>query len=120
MHSTVDQLQVIFEAGGASIRSLPAGAMFASIVEVPAGADFTAALEGLPDDLCPSAHWGYMLEGTIHLRYRDGSDEATHAGDIFYWPAGHTAWTAEGARFVEISPQDDLTRLLDHMKANTG
>jgi hypothetical protein len=120
MHSNRDELQVMFEAGGASVRSLPAGGMLTSIVEVPAGADFTDALKGLPDDLCPSAHWGYMLEGSIHLRYLDGSEETTTAGEIFHWPAGHTAWTPDGARFVEVSPEHDVTALFDHMKSAAG
>ena len=26
------------------------------------------------------------------------------AGEVFYWPAGHTGWTPEGIAFLEFSP----------------
>lgn len=120
MRNATNELKVMFEAGGASVRSLLAAGMYASIVEIPAGADFADALKGLPGDLCPSAHWGYVLEGAIHLRYADGSEETCEAGDVFHWPAAHTASTAVGARFVEVSPAAELTQLLDHMKSAAG
>lgn len=120
MRKATNELKVMFEGGGASVRSLLGAGMYASIVEIPAGADFTAALKGLPGDLCPSAHWGYVLDGTIHLRYADGSEETCGAGDIFYWPAGHTASTVDGARFVEVSREAELTQLLDHMRSAAG
>ena len=32
-----------------------------SFVEVAADADLTELLKGLPDDACPSPHWGYVF-----------------------------------------------------------
>jgi hypothetical protein len=37
------------------------------------GTDLRAALAGLPDDMCPCPHWGYMLEGKLALRNEPGS-----------------------------------------------
>lgn len=117
MHQTEPEMTVMLEGGGTSVRSLPCAGMLASILEIPAGADFTPALVGLPQDMCPSPHWGYMLEGSLHLRYADGTEETTKAGEAFYWPAFHTAWTTEKVRFFELSPEKEMTQLLDHLKS---
>ena len=47
----------------------------------PPGVDFTPLFEGLPGDLCQCPHWGYVLTGSISLRYADGTEEATRAGE---------------------------------------
>lgn len=117
MHQTAGELTVRFEGGGASVKSVPCAGMLASLLEIPAGADFTPALKGLPDDLCPSPHWGYVLSGSINIRYKDGTEETTTAGELFYWPAGHTAWTTECVKFFELSPEKEMTQLLDHINS---
>ena len=38
-------------------------------VRLPAGADLRPATKGLPDDLCPCPHWGYMLEGRVRMHH---------------------------------------------------
>jgi hypothetical protein len=86
-------------------------------LSLPAGADFRPLLRGLPGDMCSCAHWGYVLSGSITLRYADGSQEVSRAGDMYYWPAGHTGWSDEGVTFVEISPAADLAPVLEHLAA---
>lgn len=76
-----------------------------AFVQLAAGADATPLLEGLPKDECHCPHWGYVLEGAIHVRYTDGNEEVTRAGELFYWPAGHTVWDDEDMSFVEFSPK---------------
>ena len=82
-------------------------------VEMSAGADATPLLEGLHEDKCQCPHWGYMLKGAIHLRYSDGTEEVCKAGEMFYWPAGHTVWVEEDTAFVEFSPRKQLKELYD-------
>ena len=43
-------------------------------------------LEGLPDDRCECPHWGYIVEGSIHVRYADGTEDVNRSGDLYYWP----------------------------------
>ena len=81
------------------------------------GADFRPLLRGLPGDLCHCPHWGYVLAGSIHLRYADGTEEVSRAGDAYYWPAGHTGWTEEGVTFLEFSPATELRPVLEHLTA---
>lgn len=86
-------------------------------IEFPAGVDVTPMLQGLPGDLCTCPHWGYVLDGSIHLRYADGTEEVTKAGDLYYWPAPHTAWTEAPVKFIEFSPAEEMARVLSHVKA---
>jgi hypothetical protein len=69
----------------------------------------------LPDDLCQCAHWGYVTEGSINVRYSDDTEETTRAGELFYWPGGHTGWTDEGVTFIEFSPTDAIRPVLEHL-----
>ena len=49
------------------------------------------------------------------MRYADGREETSRAGDVYYWPAGHTGWTDEGVTFLEFSPTDAIMPVLDHL-----
>ncbi len=79
--------------------------------------DIAPLLKGLPDDMCQCAHWGYVITGSIRVRYADGTEEANRAGDLYYWRAGHTGWTEEGVVFIEFSPAEDLAPVLQHIGA---
>ena len=114
------ELKVLLEGGGVSVRSVPLDGMLASLVELPAGADLSRMFEGLPDDLCPAPRWGYVLEGSIHVRQGDGSEETVQAGEVFHWPAGHTAWTTEDVRFFEVSPEREMVEVIDHINSRSA
>lgn len=62
-----------------------------------AGTDIAPLLKGLEDDLCQSLHWGYLLEGEVTVTYKDGQQETISAGDLFYWPPGHTVKVGKNA-----------------------
>ncbi|PWB67833.1 hypothetical protein C3F09_12745 [candidate division GN15 bacterium] len=84
-------------------------------VRMKAGADATPLLAGLPGDMCQCPHWGYVLEGAVHVRYASGEEEVCRAGEAFYWPAGHTVWVKEDTSFMEFSPSRELKRVYDHV-----
>lgn len=86
-------------------------------VDLPPCADFTLLFKGLPDDRYQCAHWGYVIEGSIHVRHADGTEDTNRAGDLYFWPAGHTGWTDEGVVFLEFSPAQDLGSVLQHVGA---
>jgi len=120
MQSAVDDLPVEVEAGELKLRYAEWGAMAVRHAQVPAGADMSPILEGLPDDRCPSPHWGIVLKGSIHLRHADGTEETTRAGQLYHWPAGHTAWTDEDAVFVEFGPVEPMRQFSEHAKLKVG
>jgi hypothetical protein len=74
-------------------------------------------LQGLPGDRCPSPHWGIVLAGSIHLVHGDGSTETARAGEVYHWPAGHTATTDEPVVFLEVGPVEQMRQFNRHVKA---
>ena len=54
-----------------------------------------------------------MVDGSITLRYTDGTEETTRAGELYHWPAGHVGWTDDGVTFVEFSPAAELRPVLE-------
>jgi hypothetical protein len=56
-----------------------------------------------------------VTEGSITVRYSDGTEETTSAGELYHWPAGHTGWTDEGVTFIEFSPAEDIRPVLEHL-----
>ncbi len=117
MKATKAGLTEEMKAGGIETRGDDWGELRVRHIELPAGVDFTPLFEGLPGDLCQCPHWGYVLEGSITLRYEDGSQEVTRAGELYYWPGGHTGWTDEGVSFIEISPATQVREVMEHLAA---
>jgi len=102
----------VLEFGDASQYDKMTGEYFS----LEAGTDIGPLLKGLEEDLCQSPHWGYMIEGRLIMTYRDGSEETVSAGDIFYWPPGHTLRVEEDAEIILFSPQHEHCETLAHLK----
>lgn len=117
MRANWDEMAVELEVGDIHTRGEEWGGLSVRNIDLPAGADLRPLLAGLPGDRCACAHWGYILEGSITLRYADGTEETSKAGDAYYWPGEHTAWTDEGVKFVELSPADEIRPVLEHLGA---
>ncbi len=91
------------------------GGMTVGYIEAPAGTDFSPMFVGLPNDMCPSPHWGYIFEGSIRVKYPDGKEEVINAGEVFYLPAPHTGVVLKDLKFIDFSPEPEMTRLMDHV-----
>ena len=117
MRRSVIEMATELEFGDIHTKGEEWGGWRVRHVDLPAGADFTPLFKGLPDDRCQCAHWGYIVRGSIHVRYGDGTEDLNSEGDLYYWPGGHTAWTDEGVVFVELSPAEDLRPVLAHVGA---
>lgn len=115
MRYAIKDIPLEMEVGEITTRAMDSGDVYTRHIKLPAGTDFTPLFVGLPGDLCQCAHWGYVLEGSITLRYADGHEETNRAGDVFHWPAGHTGWTDTGVVFLEHSPTADILPVLDHL-----
>lgn len=68
MRASKNELPGVLEAGPATVRARDCGDMRVAIISVPAGTDFGPLLKGLPDDLCPCPHWGYVMKGRLQIR----------------------------------------------------
>lgn len=89
--------------------------MTAAFNEVPAGTDFSPLLQGLKNNSCHCAHWGYMVEGELLVKYDDGTEETLTAGDVFYLPPGHTAMVIKDMKILDFSPEKELNEVLSHI-----
>ena len=83
--------------------------------EFKKGTDFTPLLKGLPGDMCPSPHYGYIFEGAFRFIFADGTEEVYKTGDVYYAPAPHTAIVEEDTRLLEFSPQHEHNELIEHV-----
>ncbi len=91
------------------------GGMTIGYVDVPQAMDFSPLFKGLPQDMCISEHWGYVLDGTVEIEYPGGKTETYSAGEVFYWPAPHTGQIPQGAKFIDFSPDAAQAQLMDHI-----
>jgi hypothetical protein len=55
-------------------EALEWGDLLLEVETFPAGLDTAPLLLGLPGDGCPCPHWGYVLRGSLVVRYDDGHD----------------------------------------------
>ncbi len=119
MRATRDELPVLFGSDPATIRGADWGDLRAMVISLPAGTDLAPLLQGLPGDLCPCPHWGYVLKGRIRVRYAEG-EETLQVGDLFYLPPGHTPLVEEDVEFVEFSRPAEFQPVLDHLARATA
>jgi hypothetical protein len=112
---TREETPMAIEGGGVEFRRQPiGGGMSAAFVRLPQGTDLRPAVAGLPDDLCPCPHWGYVLAGKVRMHTLDGALDY-EAGQAYYWAAGHAPEALEDTEFVEFSPSDELDHVIEHI-----
>jgi hypothetical protein len=119
MRATRDELPILFGADPTAVRGTDWGDLRAMIISLPAGTDLGPLLEGLPGDLCPCPHWGYVLKGRLRVRFAD-REEVLRAGDLFYLPPGHAPLAEEDTEFVEFSRPAEFQPVLDHLARAAG
>jgi hypothetical protein len=117
MHATINEVPIEMKVDGIETHGATWGDITVRHIDLPAGVDFTPLFKGLPGDLCQCPHWGSVTSGSITVRYADGTEETTRAGELYYWPGGHTGWTDEGVTFVEFSPAEAIAPVLAHLAA---
>ena len=91
------------------------GTMSGEYFSLGAGTDIAHLLQGLQDDRCQAPHWGYLLQGELHVSYTDGHEETVRGGDLFHWPPGHSVRAGADSEVVLFSPQHEHGLVIDHM-----
>ena len=111
-----EDLSVAMEGPGTILRNQGGfGGMAIAYNELPKGTDFRPLLNGLSNDSCHCPHWGYIMEGSIRIFYDDQTEELCKAGEVYFWPAGHTGIVEEDIKFLEFSPQNEFKEVMDHI-----
>ena len=108
--TSVDQLPIGAQMDGYEARSVEWGDMTVAF-ETMSAADPAPLFEGLPDDRCQCAHYGYVFEGELTVRYADREETIT-AGQAYYLPPGHVPLTRTGARTMEFTRTADLAETM--------
>ena len=116
MRASRDELPELL---GAAIRGADWGDLRSAVVSMPAGTDVAPLLKGLPDDLCPCPHWGYVVKGQLRVIYAD-RQEVLRAGDLYFMAPGHSAVVEEDYEGIEFSPSAGHEQVLDVIKRNAA
>lgn len=117
MKQHLSKLPTRLQAGGVCIQADDWADLNVARIRFPKGADATPLLIGMPKNLCQCPHWGTVLSGSIHVRYGDGTEEIVRAGEVYYWPPGHTVWVDEDYEAVEFSPSAPMREVIEHLKS---
>jgi hypothetical protein len=110
------RLPTRLEADGVCIQSQDWSELNVARIRLRKGTDVAPLLVGLPGNLCQCPHWGAVLRGSIRIRYVDGREEVARAGEVYYWPAGHTIRAEEDFEAIAFSPSAAMSRLIDHLR----
>jgi len=73
--------------------------------------------KGLPDGMCQSPHWGYVLKGKMTINYKDHK-ETINAGEAYYIAPGHIPIVEAGTEIVEFSPKKEYQKTLEVVEKN--
>ena len=111
-----EDIPVSMQTEDSIMRFIPGyGGMTIGYNEIPAGTDITPLLQGLENDSCHCPHWGYLIDGSIRVKYDDGKEELINTGDVFYLPPGHTAIVEKDMKFLDFSPEKEMHEVMEHM-----
>ncbi len=111
-----EDIPVVMQSPDSILRNITGfGGMTVAFNELPKGTDFTPFLKGLRNDSCYCPHWGYVVEGAIRIVYDDKTEEVVKAGDVFYWPSGHTAIVEEDVKLIDFSPEKEFNEVMEHI-----
>jgi hypothetical protein len=109
MRSTKAELPVTQENDDLVFRETVWGEMHVEIDTFHTEFDVTPFLKGLPDDLDPIPHWGYVFKGSMRVIYKDHK-EVFSAGDAFYAEPGHTAIVEADSEMLMFSPEEQVKK----------
>lgn len=118
MHHAMKGLPVVEDYGnGFCSRLVEWGGMIVSYETFPKGVDAAALFQGLPDDMCQSPHWGYVLSGRVRIRRKAG-DVVLTTGDVYYLEPGHVPVFEEDTEILEFSPKKEYQQTIDVVARN--
>ena len=116
MREQVQDMHVAMELPALKVLSPGTwGGMVFEHIECADRLDLGPTMEGLPGNLCPCPHWGYMLKGAFHGQYADKTQEVIKEGDAFYMPEGHTGWFEAGSAMILFSPEAEAHQVAEHV-----
>jgi len=118
MHRAINELPLVEDYGnGFCSRLVKWGGMIVSYETFPKGTDATPLFKGLPDDMCQSHHWGFVLKGRVRIKQKD-AEFMLKTGDVYYLEPGHLPIFEEETEIFELSSGAEYQRTIDVVNAN--
>jgi len=118
MHQAMKELPIVEDYGdGFCGRQAEWGGMIVSYETLPKGTDAAPLFKGLPNDMCQSPHWGYVIRGRVRIRRKDG-DVILKSGDVYYLEPGHAPVIEEDTEILEFSPKSEYQKTIDAVARN--
>jgi hypothetical protein len=90
-----------------------------TILDLHEETDLKPLLRGLPDDLCPCEHWGYVVRGRVTFTFADHA-EVFEAGDAFRVLPGHSPSTVADTEWVIFTPADQIAPVNEVIERNVA
>jgi hypothetical protein len=81
--------------------------------------DAAPFFQGLPGDVCPCEHHGYVTAGQITFRWKD-HEETYVEGDSYVAGPGHTPVFSAGSAVVEFTRTADLGAVMEVIGRNVA
>ena len=100
------ELAVDLAAFGTQNRAVDGG-MVIALESWKAGLDTGEMFADLPDGACQEPHWGYVLRGSVTMRYTDGTSETLTAGEAYYIRPGPNGHVDADVELVEFTRADE-------------
>ena len=121
MHYKLEDIPVISgdAENGGCMRSIKAGEMEIGATWTTGPADYSDVYKGLPGDVCPCDHYGYIFSGRIRVRYEDKTEEVIGPGEVYWIPKGHVLIYEEATHHLEINPHRELRQLMEMVAKNS-
>jgi hypothetical protein len=91
--------------------------MIVSYETFPKGVDATPRFKGLPDDMCQSPHWGYVIRGRVRIKRKDG-EVVLETGHVCYLEPGHIPVFEKDTEILEFSPKPEYQKTIDAVSKN--
>lgn len=117
MRGSREDLPITIQADEAVVREAEWGDIHVGFETYNEDFDLAPLLKGLPDDMCQCAHFGYVLEGRMRVKYAD-REEVVEAGDAYYITPGHAPIMGAGTEIVEFSPKDEYHNTMEVAERN--
>ena len=119
MHCAMKELPLVDDYGeGFCSRMSEWGGMIVSYETFPKGTDAAPLFKGLPDDMCQSPHWGYIVRGRVRIKTARGETFVLKTGEVYYLEPGHVPFFEEDTEVLEFSAKNEYQQTIDIVNKN--
>jgi len=116
-HLSLSEFSIALKSNEAIWRQYEWGDMRVGYETYLSDFEDTELLKGLPNNMCPCPHWGYLIAGRMTVRYAD-HEEVVKAGEVYYMAPGHTMAAEAGTVLIEFSPKEEFRKLTEMAEKN--